>query len=109
MFKVLEKSTFTHDVPVLVPVDGGHEEQTLKTTFNYLDFEQIAPFDLKTPEGTTAMLLAIVNCLHELQDEKGNTLPYTGELRDMLFRRQYVRQALIGHYLAAVTKAKEGN
>jgi hypothetical protein len=109
MFVISKKNTFTHDVPVLVPVDEGHDEQTLKTTFNYLDTDAVKAFDLKTAEGTTAFLVAIVSSFHDLVDDNGSSLPYSEELRDQLIRRQYVRQALVAHYFGAVTKVAEGN
>jgi hypothetical protein len=109
MFNVSQRPTFTHDVPVLVPVNGGHEEQKLKTTFFYLDIDQIETFDLKTMEGTTNFLLAIVSSFHDLESDDQVAIPYTVEVRDQLFRRQYIRQALATYYFDAVAKVKEGN
>jgi hypothetical protein len=109
MFNIAVKRTFTHDVPVLVPIDGGFEEQTLKTTFNYLDTEEVKQFDLKTPDGTSDCLLAVVHSLHELVDNDKNAVPYNEAVRDQLFRRQYVRQGLLTYYFDAVSKAKAGN
>ncbi|UGA45955.1 phage tail assembly chaperone [Bradyrhizobium quebecense] len=109
MFNVSPKRTFTHDVAVLVPIDAGHEEQTLKTTFNFLDTEELKDFDLRTLEGSTAFLNAIVASFHDLVDGDGGPVPYSEELRNRLIRRQYVRSALLSHYGEAVTKAKEGN
>ena len=53
MFKIVNNRTFTHDVAVMVPVNGGHQEDTLKTTFNYVDADKLAGFDLTTGEFLT--------------------------------------------------------
>lgn len=109
MFKIVEKPTFTHDVKVLTPVDDGFAEDVLKTTFNYLPTDEVAKFDLKTPEGTTEFLRAIVAGLHELVDENGKPLTCTVELRDRLLFLPGIRNGLVAHYLDAVTRIKEGN
>jgi hypothetical protein len=110
MFNVLKKATFTHDVPIMVPIDGGFEEQTLKTTFNYLDSEEVKQFDVATASGTTAFLSAVVNAFHDLTTGANDAaLPYSIEVRDALFRKQYIRQGVIAYYFEAVTKVKEGN
>ncbi len=107
--KISKKRTFTHDVPVLVPVDGGHFEDKLRTTFNYIDTEQARVFDLTTQAGIDGFLEAIVDSFHDLTDDDGKAVPYTAELRVDLLNAQYVRQALLAHYGNAVTKVKLGN
>ncbi len=107
--KISTKRTFTHDVPVLVPADDGHVEDTLRTTFNYLDTEEARAFDLTTPAGIDGFVDAIVGSFHDCTDDNGNALPYTPELRAELLKRQYVCQALMAHYGNAVTKVKLGN
>ncbi len=109
MFDISEIRTFTHDVPIIVPVDGGFEDRNLKTTFNYIDVEETQKFDLRTPEGTTAFLVRIVSMFHDLMDGEKNPVPYTEAVRDALLRKQYVRQGLANYYFDALGKAKEGN
>ncbi|MDD1534561.1 MULTISPECIES: hypothetical protein [unclassified Bradyrhizobium] len=109
MFKVADELTFTHDVKVLTPADGGHAEDVLKTTFRFLPSDELAAFDLTRADDTTAYLKAIVVAFHDLVADNGAPLAYSEELRDKLLRRPDVRKALGNHYLAAVAKAPEGN
>lgn len=109
MFKIVQNRTFTHDVPVMVPINGGHQEDTLKTTFNYVDADRLAAFDLATGEGTDQFLEAVINCFHDCVDEAGNQLPYSDALRKQLLGMHNVRGALTRHYVNAVRKTKEGN
>lgn len=110
MFKVTtEKRQFTHDVPIMEPVDGGFREDKLKTTFNALDKDAVAKFDLTTSDGTSAFLDAIVDRFHDLIDDDDKPLPVDGEARTILLARQNVRQGLVLHYFEAIRKVKEGN
>lgn len=109
MFKIVDKRTFTHDVKVLTPADGGFAEESLKTTFNYLTSEAIKSFDLRTVEGTGGLLEAAVVTFHELGDDHDLPVACTPEIRSQLFVNPNVRLALVAHYLDAVTKVKEGN
>jgi hypothetical protein len=109
MFTVKDKLTFTHDVTVLTPVDGGHAEEKLKTTFNFLPADEVAAFDLTSSEGTTDFLKAIVAELHELVNESGSVIAYSEAVRDRLLSRSDIRKALGNHYLAAVANAPAGN
>jgi len=109
MFKVTDNLTFMHDVKVITPADSGHAEDVLKTTFRFLPSDELAAFDLTTPEGTTDYLKAIVVAFHDLVTENGAPLPYTDEVRDKLLRRSDIRKAVGNHYLAAVAKVAEGN
>jgi hypothetical protein len=109
MFKVVDKRTFTHDVKVQIPVDGGFVEDTLKTTFNYIPTDRVEKFDLKTASGTTDFIRAIVAELHDLADMSGKPIPYNDAVRDQLISQPNIRLALTSHYLNAVTKVKEGN
>lgn len=109
MFKIVQNRTFTHDVAVLIPSDNGHVEETLKTTFNYVDADKLASFDLTTGAATDAFLDAIVSSFHDCVDEHGQPLPDSEQLRKQLLGMHNVRSALLRHYLNAVRKTKEGN
>ncbi len=106
--KITPHATFTHDVTVMSPIDGGFEEETLKVTFNYLDADQVAPFNLKTALGTDEFLKAAVVKLDGLTDANG-PVSETPSLREKLLKRTNVRQAVCSHYFNAVAKVKEGN
>jgi hypothetical protein len=107
--KIAKSRTFTHDVKVFTPIDGGSREETLKTTFNYLGVEEVAKFDVQTRDGTTACLKAIVAKFHDLTDEEDKPVAETPKLRDQLLNLQHVRQALATHYFEVVGKVKAGN
>jgi hypothetical protein len=102
--------TFTQDVTVMTPIDGGHRRETLKVTFNYLDVEAIDKFDIKTMQGTTDFLHAVVNRFDGLTDDAtGEPVPYSEELRAQLCNMPHVRQAVCLKYFDSVSKAKAGN
>ena len=111
MFKVSRSSTFTHDVPVMVPVDNGaYREDLLRTTFRFLDTSEIKKFDLSTEAGTTAFLEAICADFSGLEDDDGRLIvDVNGEIRAALLRRQDVRRGLASYYFDAVGRVKEGN
>ena len=106
MFTVTNSPTFTHPVPVMVPVDGGHEEQTLKATFKVV---LVKVQDLSTPEGTLAFLKEILVSLDDICDENAKPIAYSDKVRDQMLALPYVRLALTQTYMAAVTKARVGN
>lgn len=108
--RIASKRTFTHDVTVFTPIDGGHRKEVLKTTFNYLDVHQADAFDLSARAGISEFLLAIVNKFDGLIDDaSGQPTPYNEELRDQLLSLPHVRMALVTEYFGAVQKAKAGN
>jgi hypothetical protein len=107
--KIVDNPTFTHNVPVVTPTDSGFEDENLSTTFNYLDVDAIDKFDTKTLEGTSALLEAAVVRFSGLTDANDQPLTCSEELREMLLKRQNVRQALCTYYFAALLKVKAGN
>ncbi len=109
MFKIIEKPTFIHTVPVLVPVDGGHEEQSFKAQFRVLPQDELSDHDLRTPEGTESYCRAIVADFSDIADEKGQPVPMSDKVRNTLFRTPYVQLALIRSYTLAMSKARLGN
>ncbi|MET4206850.1 hypothetical protein [Bradyrhizobium sp. LA2.1] len=105
MFNVTAKRTFTHDVKVSMPVDGGFSDEVLKTTFNYIpsdEMQQVAQTD-------DAFLQAVVNTFHDLVDDGKNPVACTAELRAAILRNSNVQQALITHYTSAIRKVPQGN
>ncbi|WP_315742840.1 MULTISPECIES: hypothetical protein [unclassified Bradyrhizobium] len=109
MFQVVKTRTFTHDVKVLMPSDVGHTEETLRTKFVYLDSDAISAFDLKTTDGTSRFLDAVVVRFFDLTDDDGQAIECTNDLRTQLLRSPNIRLALSAHYFNVVTKAPEGN
>jgi hypothetical protein len=109
MFKIVKNPTFTHSVPVMVPVDGGHAEQSLKVTFRVVPQDELAHHDLHTPEGTESYCRAIVSGFGDVVDEFDQPMPPSDEVSDRLFRTPFVQFALIRAYALAMAKARAGN
>jgi hypothetical protein len=109
MFKVTRVRRFTHEISVITPVDGGHAEEKLRATFNFLTTDEAAKFDLATGDGTCEFLKKIIVKLDDLVDDKDQPVPYSDEIRDALIALPNVRQALCKGYFDAVLAAKKGN
>jgi len=110
MFKVTNDPRFTHEVKVMVPVDGGHVEQSFKATFRVLQLDQLSDGEGLTAEEEQTQTLRKVICdLTDIEGDDGKALPYSEQLRDQMIGIPYVRIALMKTYLAAVTKARAGN
>ncbi|WYK06756.1 hypothetical protein DWF04_018205 [Cereibacter sphaeroides f. sp. denitrificans] len=109
MFKVVTDPRFTHPVSVLVPVDGGHAEQTFRATFRVLSSAKADSHDLSTNAGIDAFLREVVVGLEDIADEEGRPLPYSDELRSRVLDPIYVKLALLRTYTEALGKARAGN
>ena len=109
MFKIARNPTFVHTVPVLVPVDGGHETQSLKCRFRALTVAEFSQHDLNTPEGSETFLRAACVGFEDVVDDNGDAVPMSDALKDALLGAAYVRTALTRTYFEAMTKARVGN
>ncbi|KJS45893.1 MAG: hypothetical protein VR71_00030 [Roseovarius sp. BRH_c41] len=109
MFKIDQTPTFTHPVEIKVPADGGHDLQTLNATFRVLPDEEIEALDMRTTRGEREFLSAAIVSLDDIEDEKGNKLPYSHGLRDRLIGLAYVRVALVNAYYAALVGKRVKN
>ncbi len=109
MFKIIKKPEFTHDVPINVPVDGGHQEQLLRTRLRALPDEEAEGFDLRSVAGTKEFLCAVIVQFEDLTDAEDRALPYSEVARDALLGHAFVRNGLVQAYVAALTKARLGN
>lgn len=106
MFKVSSEHTFTHPVKVMVPVDGGHVEQSFKTKFRVLPLDDQAD---GSEEGEQVTLRKAIVSMSDLVGEDDQPLAYSDGLRDQLIAVPYVRIALMRAYIGAVAKARVGN
>lgn len=109
MFKIVKTPTFVHEVSVMVPVDGGHEPQTLKCRFRVLSADEMAQHDMASPEGTETYLRAACLEFMDIVGEDGLPVPHSDALRDQLLGLTYVRMALLRSYTEAMVKARLGN
>lgn len=114
MFKLQKNPTFTHDVPVQVPVDmtddnGGHETRPLKVRFRVLHSDDLAQHDYSSREGQEAYLRAIVDGFPAVADDQGNVLPDDDALFHQLAGLSFVRLAVMAAYNDAVIVARAKN
>ena len=111
MLKVTSNPTFTHTVDVLIPINGGHEKQSLKVTFRVIDSdeEQDEKHDLNTITGSLAFCRDVIVSFDDMVDEADKPLPYSDALRDQLLKKPYIRTPIARAYYDAVTKATLGN
>jgi hypothetical protein len=111
MFKVAKNRTFTHEVRIFTPTDGGFTEEKLKTTFALLPVDETRNHDLKTGEGTDSFLRIAVVRFDELTDEKDQPIPYSDALRDQILKLPHVRQGVVAAYFQAIANdgPKTGN
>ena len=109
MFRLIAEPRFTHPVAVMVPVDGGHAEQTFRATFRVVPAAEADGFEVNTASGLSDFLkLALVDLLDVFSAED-RPLPWNDALRDQMLELPYVRIALFKTYMAALTKARAGN
>ncbi|MDZ4136033.1 MAG: hypothetical protein U1D06_10655 [Paracoccaceae bacterium] len=106
MFKLVARPEFTHTVAVMVPIDGGHREESFTARFRLTEDEDAR---VDTFDGTVTWLREIIISLGDLVDEAGKAIPYSDEVRDRVLALPYARIALARTYFAAVGKARLGN
>ena len=111
MFKISKAQTFTRDVTIFTPVDGGFRKEELKTTFELLPVEEVRKFNLSTPDGTDAFLDRAVRKFGDLTDDNEQPIPYSETLRTQLLKLPHVRQGLCSDYFEAISNngPKAGN
>lgn len=109
MFKIAKDPQFTHTVPVLVPVDDGHEEQSLKVRFRVRTVDDLNQHDRMTAEGTEAFLRSIIVRFEDVVGDDGQPVPSNDALTDQLLAFPFIRMAVVQGYFQAVNKAKLGN
>lgn len=109
MFTLVDTLEFTHTIPVMVPVDGGFKEQSLKVRFRLHQDDAENAADLAKSDGMEAFLKRVIVSIDDVIDEAKKAMPYSDELRDQLISMSFVKIAMWNGYFAAVTKAKAGN
>lgn len=109
MLKIEKSPEFTHNVTVMMPVDGGFEEQTFKCRYRLLPADEVEAFNLNAPEDIVAFLKKAIVSFFDVVGENEKELPYNDKLRDQVLGNIPARMALRDTYVTAVTKAKMGN
>lgn len=108
-FKLLKENVFSRKVRVAVPVNGGHQDETINVRFRELSVSQVEQFDTSTKEGTNELLRAVVVEITDIVGDDGEALSWNDELRDRMIDVFCVRKALVDDYFKAVAKARGGN
>ncbi|WP_102226922.1 hypothetical protein [Acidimangrovimonas sediminis] len=109
MFKLAKEPQFTHDVPVQVPVDGGHEAQTLKARFRVIADDAAEEFDVSTTDGLKDFLRAAVVRIDDIVDEANDPVVWSADLFEELLNLAYVRIGLWNGYIKGLVGARLGN
>jgi hypothetical protein len=111
MFKITKNATFTHDVTIHAPVDGGYDEQTLKVRYRILGLDKLTKFNVTVGDLDTQRdyCNAIVDGFDGLVDDDMKPIVCTTALREQLIDTSFVRVPIIHAYEQAMTKAKSKN
>lgn len=109
MFKLVTNPTFKHVVKIMSPIDGGHQEDSVTVTYRVMRGSELANVELGTTAGSTEFLRRAVVSVDGVQNEAGEPLIFSDQLRDQLIDLPHVRTALAVGYAEGVGKAKTGN
>ncbi|MEL7113978.1 MAG: hypothetical protein AAGP08_00055 [Pseudomonadota bacterium] len=107
-FKIVKDLTFTRNVPVHIPTDDGHREQTLRTKFRVLEDESDQVSLIDNP-GNKAFIKKIVVEFSDVEGADGKARPHSDALVDELLGLPFVRAALVSMYFREITKVQAGN
>ena len=112
MFKLVENPEFTHDVPVMVPIDDGHREEKFRARFRAipeeLSNELLADEAVKADAGK-GFLRRIVVKVMDVVDEAGQEVPWSEAMFEQMIALPFVRAGLSAAYFRALSKARAGN
>jgi hypothetical protein len=109
MFKIISKPEFTHEVKVMVPVDGGHEEQSFKGRFVALSDVEMESFDLNLSEGQKDFMRAAWVGASDLVSADGEPVEFNDNVKEQMLGWTFCRVALLRTYSSAMAKARVGN
>ena len=111
MFTIRQDHSFTWPVEVAVPEDGGkHRIETFQVRFREIDQDHVNDILSDIENGVDAALLTeIVIGWEGVRDEDKNEVPFDTGMLEMLIKVPYVRIAMAGAFMAAMTGAKRKN
>lgn len=109
MFKIISNPEFIHEVKVMVPVDGGHEEQVFKARFRVLSDDQMEGYDTSTTEGLKDFLRLAWVGASDLVGEGKEPAEFNDQVKEQMLGWTFCRIALLRTYTAAMVKARAGN
>lgn len=108
-FKLVSEPTFTREVKIKRPVDGGYEIETCKATFLALTTDEAESYDMADPKQVREYLCRIVRHVDEIVDDNGSALEFNDAVRDKLLSYAHVQIAFLDTYTKALRGAREGN
>ena len=109
MFKIDKNPTFTHTVPVRVPVDGGFDKQSMKVTFQLLSDDVMATYNTSTMQGQKDFLDAAIVNISDLQDEDKQPISFNDDIKKHIIGLPYARNALLKGYTDGIVPGLLGN
>jgi hypothetical protein len=108
-FKVQKNPSFTHDVEVSLPIDGGFEKIILSTRFNYLGMDELEKFELSSNEGQDQFFAKAIVTFNDLVDDEGKPIACDASVRAQILGLTNVRIALMAAYTLALQGAARKN
>lgn len=107
MFKMIENPEFTHDVPVMVPIDNGHREERFRCRFRAIP-ESLAN-ELIEMEDAKPFLRRIVVEIMDVVDAADKPVGHSEAMLEQMIAIPYVRIGLSKAYFTAISKVRAGN
>lgn len=92
-----------------VKIETAEGIETCMGHFRAIPFSELETFDLNTPEGTKAAMIAVVISFDELTDPKEKPMAYSEEVRDWMLDQPIHRAAVFTAYAKGIEKAATGN
>lgn len=109
MFIIDQNPEFTRKVKVMVPVNGGHEQQDFTARFRVVPVDESAQFDLTTSSGVVDMIKHVLVRCDDIVDAAKNPVEWNDQVRSQLLAKPYTRSPLLAAYFAAINGEREGN
>ena len=109
MFKITKNPTFTHTVPVRVPVDGGFENESMKVKFKLLDDDVMATYNTSTMQGQKDFLDAAIVSISDLVDAENKPVDFNDKIKKQIIGLPYARNALLKGYTDGIVPGLLGN
>ncbi len=106
-FKLVSNPTFRHLVPIMAPVDGGSEEQTLGVTYRVLDTSELAR--METEMSAPDLAMALVESIDGVVDGDGQTVAMNDRVKTSVLKLPFVTLAVLQHYRQAMAGAAAKN
>lgn len=106
-FVLKKDSTYKWPVTVEVPIDGGRfKKETFTAIFRKMSR---SAFNDLLEQGDDELVDAIIDGWEGIKDEDGEELPFTEDIKTMLFDDPYVLRGIVAAYTESLTGEKAKN